>query len=119
MGPMLPRRWSRAYDVCGSEAPRDRITAGAHTAQEKAKANTKKVTKGCLRAIALTLTRSREAVTMVAGPRTTVGAPLCYLRDYRYRGVGTSHYLLLGSGDCGRVMPIMPSTRAYVLDYPP
>ena len=57
MGPRLPARWKTA-DVCGSEEPREKSTAGApHTTQEKAKASAKKSIKGCLRAAGLTLAR--------------------------------------------------------------
>jgi hypothetical protein len=56
MGPRLPTRWKRADDVCGSEVPRERNTAGAHTTHEKAYASAKKSTKGCLRASGLTPT---------------------------------------------------------------
>src|SRR5215212_4204775 len=54
MGPRPPARWKRADDVCRSEAPRERNTAGAHTPHEKAYASAKKSTKGYLRASGLT-----------------------------------------------------------------
>src|SRR5215204_3432304 len=46
IGPRPPTRWKRAANVRGSEGPCQRNTAGAHTTQEKAKANTKKNIKG-------------------------------------------------------------------------
>src|SRR5918994_1696577 len=72
MGPRPPARWKRAANVRGSEGPRARNTAGAHTTQEKAKANTKKNIKGCLRAIELTLTREGAGSRAPRGCRVLV-----------------------------------------------